>query len=130
MLRGIKLLKLYAWENIFRTRVEMTRRKEMTSLRAFAIYTSISSESAPTSRPAARIGCQGLGEGEEAEVAGFGSPNPGEPQTISRSRAPRNHSVLRSFIQQTGVANLLCGGTMLTLRVRSREREVRSFVCY
>ena len=67
MLRGIKLLKLYAWENIFRTRVEMTRRKEMTSLRAFAIYTSISSESAPTSRPAARIGCQGLGEGEEAE---------------------------------------------------------------
>ncbi|KAI2558944.1 ATP binding cassette subfamily C member 8 [Homo sapiens] len=43
MLRGIKLLKLYAWENIFRTRVETTRRKEMTSLRAFAIYTSISS---------------------------------------------------------------------------------------
>ncbi|XP_049746535.1 ATP-binding cassette sub-family C member 8 isoform X3 [Elephas maximus indicus] len=42
MLRGIKLLKLYAWENIFRTRVEVTRRKEMTSLRAFAIYTSIS----------------------------------------------------------------------------------------
>uniref|UniRef100_A0A2K6AXN8 ATP binding cassette subfamily C member 8 n=1 Tax=Macaca nemestrina TaxID=9545 RepID=A0A2K6AXN8_MACNE len=42
MLRGIKLLKLYAWENIFRTRVETTRRKEMTSLRAFAIYTSIS----------------------------------------------------------------------------------------
>ncbi|XP_023592403.1 ATP-binding cassette sub-family C member 8 isoform X1 [Trichechus manatus latirostris] len=42
MLRGIKLLKLYAWENIFRTRVEITRRKEMTSLRAFAIYTSIS----------------------------------------------------------------------------------------
>uniref|UniRef100_A0A8C8Z7C8 ATP-binding cassette sub-family C member 8 n=2 Tax=Lemuriformes TaxID=376915 RepID=A0A8C8Z7C8_PROSS len=42
MLRGIKLLKLYAWENIFRTRVEETRRKEMTSLRAFAIYTSIS----------------------------------------------------------------------------------------
>ncbi|XP_026971075.1 ATP-binding cassette sub-family C member 8 isoform X5 [Sagmatias obliquidens] len=42
MLRGIKLLKLYAWENIFRTRVEMTRRKEMTSLRAFAVYTSIS----------------------------------------------------------------------------------------
>ena len=44
MLRGIKLLKLYAWENIFRTRVEMTRKKEMTSLRAFAICTSISSE--------------------------------------------------------------------------------------
>uniref|UniRef100_A0A2K6SMD3 ATP-binding cassette sub-family C member 8 n=1 Tax=Saimiri boliviensis boliviensis TaxID=39432 RepID=A0A2K6SMD3_SAIBB len=42
MLRGIKLLKLYAWENIFCTRVETTRRKEMTSLRAFAIYTSIS----------------------------------------------------------------------------------------
>ncbi|XP_054947548.1 ATP-binding cassette sub-family C member 8 isoform X7 [Physeter macrocephalus] len=42
MLRGIKLLKLYAWENIFRTRVEMTREKEMTSLRAFAVYTSIS----------------------------------------------------------------------------------------
>ncbi|KAK2495393.1 hypothetical protein MC885_003839 [Smutsia gigantea] len=42
LLRGIKLLKLYAWENIFRTRVEITRRKEMTSLRAFAVYTSIS----------------------------------------------------------------------------------------
>nr|XP_035972229.1 ATP-binding cassette sub-family C member 8 isoform X1 [Halichoerus grypus] len=42
MLRGIKLLKLYAWENIFCTRVERTRRKEMTSLRAFAVYTSIS----------------------------------------------------------------------------------------
>nr|XP_020860955.1 ATP-binding cassette sub-family C member 8 isoform X5 [Phascolarctos cinereus] len=42
MLRGIKLLKLYAWENIFRAQVEMTRRKEMTSLKAFAIYTSIS----------------------------------------------------------------------------------------
>lgn len=44
MLRGIKLLKLYAWENIFCSRVKMTRRKEMTSLRAFAVYTSISSE--------------------------------------------------------------------------------------
>lgn len=44
MLRGIKLLKLYAWENIFCSRVEKTRRKEMTSLRAFAVYTSISSE--------------------------------------------------------------------------------------
>ncbi|XP_045873885.1 ATP-binding cassette sub-family C member 8 isoform X6 [Meles meles] len=42
MLRGIKLLKLYAWENIFCARVEMTRKKEMTSLRAFAVYTSIS----------------------------------------------------------------------------------------
>lgn len=51
MLRGIKLLKLYAWENIFRTRVETTRRKEMTSLRAFAIYTSISSEFTPCSQP-------------------------------------------------------------------------------
>lgn len=51
MLRGIKLLKLYAWENIFRTRVEITRRKEMTSLRAFAVYTSISSESIPGSQP-------------------------------------------------------------------------------
>lgn len=51
MLRGIKLLKLYAWENIFRTRVEMTRKKEMTSLRAFAVYTSISSESTPPSHP-------------------------------------------------------------------------------
>lgn len=49
MLRGIKLLKLYAWENIFRTRVEMTRKKEMTSLRAFAICTSISSEYPPAS---------------------------------------------------------------------------------
>lgn len=44
MLRGIKLLKLYAWEDIFCSRVEKTRRKEMTSLRAFAVYTSISSE--------------------------------------------------------------------------------------
>ncbi|XP_077177740.1 ATP-binding cassette sub-family C member 8 isoform X5 [Paroedura picta] len=42
MLRGIKLLKLYAWENIFHSRVEETRQKEMTSLRAFALYTSIS----------------------------------------------------------------------------------------
>uniref|UniRef100_G1T6V1 ATP binding cassette subfamily C member 8 n=1 Tax=Oryctolagus cuniculus TaxID=9986 RepID=G1T6V1_RABIT len=42
MLRGIKLLKLYAWENIFCARVELTRRKEMTSLKAFAVYTSIS----------------------------------------------------------------------------------------
>jgi hypothetical protein len=51
MLRGIKLLKLYAWENIFCTRVEMTRRKEMTSLRAFAVYTSISSESTQLASP-------------------------------------------------------------------------------
>ncbi|KAI1903969.1 hypothetical protein AGOR_G00000870 [Albula goreensis] len=42
MLRGIKLLKLYAWEYIFRDSVEETRRKELTSLRAFALYTSIS----------------------------------------------------------------------------------------
>ncbi|KAI4537674.1 hypothetical protein MG293_012537 [Ovis ammon polii] len=47
MLRGIKLLKLYAWENIFRTRVEMTRKKEMTSLRAFAVCTSISNHIKP-----------------------------------------------------------------------------------
>ncbi|XP_054828142.1 ATP-binding cassette sub-family C member 8 isoform X4 [Eublepharis macularius] len=42
MLRGIKLLKLYAWENIFHSSVEETRQKEMTSLKAFALYTSIS----------------------------------------------------------------------------------------
>uniref|UniRef100_A0A6J0UD00 ATP-binding cassette sub-family C member 8 isoform X1 n=1 Tax=Pogona vitticeps TaxID=103695 RepID=A0A6J0UD00_9SAUR len=42
MLRGIKLLKLYAWEHIFHSSVEETRQKEMTSLRAFALYTSIS----------------------------------------------------------------------------------------
>ncbi|XP_029438846.1 ATP-binding cassette sub-family C member 8 isoform X1 [Rhinatrema bivittatum] len=42
MLRGIKLLKLYAWEHIFHSNVEETRHKEMTSLKAFALYTSIS----------------------------------------------------------------------------------------
>ncbi|XP_069624288.1 ATP-binding cassette sub-family C member 8 [Ranitomeya imitator] len=42
MLRGIKLLKLYSWEQIFHRNVEETRQKEMTSLRAFALYTSIS----------------------------------------------------------------------------------------
>ncbi|KAM9480711.1 ATP-binding cassette sub-family C member 8 [Clarias gariepinus] len=42
MLRGIKLLKLYAWEHIFRSSVEETRKKELTSLRAFALYTSLS----------------------------------------------------------------------------------------
>ncbi|XP_019407577.1 PREDICTED: ATP-binding cassette sub-family C member 8 isoform X4 [Crocodylus porosus] len=42
MLRGIKLLKLYAWEHIFHSSVEETRLKEMTSLKAFALYTSIS----------------------------------------------------------------------------------------
>ncbi|XP_044281697.1 ATP-binding cassette sub-family C member 8 isoform X2 [Varanus komodoensis] len=42
MLRGIKLLKLYAWEHIFHSNVEETRQKEMKSLKAFALYTSIS----------------------------------------------------------------------------------------
>ncbi|XP_036068485.1 ATP-binding cassette sub-family C member 8 isoform X3 [Oryzias melastigma] len=42
LLRGIKLLKLYAWENIFRDSVEETRGKELSSLKAFALYTSIS----------------------------------------------------------------------------------------
>ncbi|XP_078537187.1 ATP-binding cassette sub-family C member 8 isoform X2 [Lissotriton helveticus] len=42
ILRGIKLLKLYAWEHIFHSSVEETRHKEMTSLKAFALYTSIS----------------------------------------------------------------------------------------
>uniref|UniRef100_A0A667XLN6 ATP-binding cassette, sub-family C (CFTR/MRP), member 8 n=1 Tax=Myripristis murdjan TaxID=586833 RepID=A0A667XLN6_9TELE len=42
LLRGIKLLKLYAWENIFCDSVEETRVKELTSLQAFALYTSIS----------------------------------------------------------------------------------------
>ncbi|XP_008409804.1 ATP-binding cassette sub-family C member 8 isoform X1 [Poecilia reticulata] len=42
LLRGIKLLKLYAWEHIFRDSVEETRGKELTSLQAFALYTSIS----------------------------------------------------------------------------------------
>ncbi|XP_053576620.1 ATP-binding cassette sub-family C member 8 isoform X2 [Bombina bombina] len=42
MLRGIKLLKLYSWENIFHSSVEETRQKEMSSLKAFALYTSIS----------------------------------------------------------------------------------------
>uniref|UniRef100_A0A8B9FU45 ATP binding cassette subfamily C member 8 n=1 Tax=Amazona collaria TaxID=241587 RepID=A0A8B9FU45_9PSIT len=42
MLRGIKLLKLYAWEHIFHSSVEETRQKEMTSLKSFALYTSIS----------------------------------------------------------------------------------------
>lgn len=73
MLRGIKLLKLYAWENIFCARVEMTRRKEMTSLRAFAVYTSISSESprpaSPTRTATSMLGEGGLGLGGGAEVA-------------------------------------------------------------
>nr|XP_019957744.1 PREDICTED: ATP-binding cassette sub-family C member 8 isoform X2 [Paralichthys olivaceus] len=42
LLRGIKLLKLYAWEHIFSDSVEETRGKELTSLQAFALYTSIS----------------------------------------------------------------------------------------
>ncbi|XP_029289597.1 ATP-binding cassette sub-family C member 8 [Cottoperca gobio] len=42
LLRGIKLLKLYAWEHIFCDSVEATRGKEFTSLQAFALYTSIS----------------------------------------------------------------------------------------
>uniref|UniRef100_A0A672SV70 ATP-binding cassette sub-family C member 9-like n=1 Tax=Sinocyclocheilus grahami TaxID=75366 RepID=A0A672SV70_SINGR len=41
ILKGIKLLKLYAWENIFCDRVEETRGKELTSLKTFALYTSI-----------------------------------------------------------------------------------------
>uniref|UniRef100_A0A3B4A347 Uncharacterized protein n=1 Tax=Periophthalmus magnuspinnatus TaxID=409849 RepID=A0A3B4A347_9GOBI len=42
LLRGIKLLKLYAWERIFCDSVEETREKELTSLKAFALYTSVS----------------------------------------------------------------------------------------
>lgn len=44
LLRGIKLLKLYSWEHIFCSSVEETRRKELTSLQAFALYTSVSSK--------------------------------------------------------------------------------------
>ncbi|KAG7250461.1 hypothetical protein CRUP_021976, partial [Coryphaenoides rupestris] len=44
LLRGIKLLKLYAWESIFCRSVEETRGKELSSLKAFALYTSISSK--------------------------------------------------------------------------------------
>ncbi|XP_055011764.1 ATP-binding cassette sub-family C member 8 [Boleophthalmus pectinirostris] len=42
LLRGIKLLKLYAWERIFCDSVEETREKELTSLKAFALYSSVS----------------------------------------------------------------------------------------
>ncbi|KAM6895582.1 ATP-binding cassette sub-family C member 9 [Xenentodon cancila] len=42
ILKGIKLLKLYAWENIFCDSVVETRGKELTSLRTFAFYTSMS----------------------------------------------------------------------------------------
>ncbi|XP_062850775.1 ATP-binding cassette sub-family C member 9 isoform X2 [Trichomycterus rosablanca] len=42
ILKGIKLLKLYAWENIFCDSVLETRGKELTSLKTFAFYTSMS----------------------------------------------------------------------------------------
>ncbi|XP_075459040.1 ATP-binding cassette sub-family C member 9 isoform X4 [Ascaphus truei] len=42
ILKGIKLLKLYAWENIFCSSVEETRMKELTSLQTFALHTSLS----------------------------------------------------------------------------------------
>ncbi|XP_073418394.1 ATP-binding cassette sub-family C member 9 isoform X2 [Dendrobates tinctorius] len=42
ILRGIKLLKLYAWEDIFCASVEETRAKELTSLKTFALHTSLS----------------------------------------------------------------------------------------
>ncbi|XP_063048811.1 ATP-binding cassette sub-family C member 9-like, partial [Engraulis encrasicolus] len=42
ILKGIKLLKLYAWEKIFCDSVEETRGQELTSLRTFAFYTSMS----------------------------------------------------------------------------------------
>ncbi|XP_057710540.1 ATP-binding cassette sub-family C member 9 isoform X3 [Corythoichthys intestinalis] len=42
ILKGIKLLKLYAWENIFCDSVEETRGKELNSLKTFAFYTSMS----------------------------------------------------------------------------------------
>uniref|UniRef100_A0A8C8SXQ9 ATP binding cassette subfamily C member 9 n=1 Tax=Pelusios castaneus TaxID=367368 RepID=A0A8C8SXQ9_9SAUR len=42
ILKGIKLLKLYAWEHIFCTSVEETRMKELISLKTFALYTSLS----------------------------------------------------------------------------------------
>uniref|UniRef100_A0A671K3G5 ATP-binding cassette, sub-family C (CFTR/MRP), member 8b n=1 Tax=Sinocyclocheilus anshuiensis TaxID=1608454 RepID=A0A671K3G5_9TELE len=42
LLRGIKLLKLYTWEHIFRSSVEETRRQELRKLRTFALYTSLS----------------------------------------------------------------------------------------
>ncbi|KAF6101816.1 ATP binding cassette subfamily C member 8 [Phyllostomus discolor] len=117
MLRGIKLLKLYAWENIFRTRVEMTRRKEMTSLRAFAIYTSISSESAPASQPAsqpagqpaARIGHQGLGEEEGQKRQALGHPVQVSLQP-SQVAEPPEITVFPSFIQHTDTDSLLRGG--------------------
>ncbi|XP_067415343.1 ATP-binding cassette sub-family C member 9 isoform X3 [Emydura macquarii macquarii] len=42
ILKGIKLLKLYAWEHIFCASVEETRTKELISLKTFALYTSLS----------------------------------------------------------------------------------------
>ncbi|XP_031754293.1 ATP-binding cassette sub-family C member 9 isoform X4 [Xenopus tropicalis] len=42
ILKGIKLLKLYAWENIFCNSVEETRIKELKSLKTFALHTSLS----------------------------------------------------------------------------------------
>ncbi|XP_066489436.1 ATP-binding cassette sub-family C member 9 isoform X5 [Tiliqua scincoides] len=42
ILKGIKLLKLYAWEHIFCRNVEETRMKELISLKTFALYTSLS----------------------------------------------------------------------------------------
>uniref|UniRef100_UPI00398F530D ATP-binding cassette sub-family C member 9-like isoform X1 n=1 Tax=Pristiophorus japonicus TaxID=55135 RepID=UPI00398F530D len=42
ILKGIKLLKLYAWEHIFCDNVEKTRMQELTSLKSFALYTSLS----------------------------------------------------------------------------------------
>ena len=51
LLRGIKLLKLYAWENIFGDSVEETRGKELSSLKAFALYTSISSKTCRRGSP-------------------------------------------------------------------------------
>ncbi|KAJ6666237.1 hypothetical protein lerEdw1_000509 [Lerista edwardsae] len=42
ILKGIKLLKLYAWEHIFCRNVEETRIKELISLKTFALYTSLS----------------------------------------------------------------------------------------
>uniref|UniRef100_A0A674JF65 ATP binding cassette subfamily C member 9 n=1 Tax=Terrapene triunguis TaxID=2587831 RepID=A0A674JF65_9SAUR len=48
ILKGIKLLKLYAWEHIFCTSVEETRTKELISLKTFALYTSLSSNGLAT----------------------------------------------------------------------------------
>ncbi|KAM3924479.1 LOW QUALITY PROTEIN: ATP-binding cassette sub-family C member 9 [Leptodactylus fuscus] len=42
ILKGIKLLKLYAWESVFCASVEETRMKELSSLKKFALHTSLS----------------------------------------------------------------------------------------